>query len=219
MADLKAGTTIGGAIAWHQGNFPLKAVTDDVYYKDYKIYTTYNKPQAVDNDFVSKAQGGAYLNPVDFVKGLNIFDSTGYKINFGINNAGSSPMHAYSASIKIKDSLAIETDAGQPFIIFNPTLDMNNNRLTVMGNILARYINDESGRVFSPGNPPKPSDVSLGNVTNDAQVKVAFTGLQTMAGPLASPNLISLNPASLPEHVPRLSQVIVKGTIIDFGTF
>lgn len=219
MADLKAGTTIGGAIAWHQGNFPLKAVTDDVYYKDYKIYTTYNKPQAVDNDFVSKAQGGAYLKPVDFIEGLNILDKAGFKIKVGINNAGSSPMHAYSASIKIKESFAVETDAGQSFIIFNPTLDMDNNRLTVMGNILARHVRDESGRVFSPGNPPKPSDVSLGNVTNDAQVKVAFTGLQTMAGPLAAPNFTSLQPATNGSHVPRLDQVIVKGTIIDFGGY
>ncbi|BAQ22922.1 hinge connector of long tail fiber protein distal connector [Edwardsiella phage PEi20] len=216
MADLKAGTTVGGALVWHQGNFPLKSVSDDVYYKTFKIYTEYNKPQAVDNDFVSKAQGGTYLGKITFDVGLNIKDKSGYLIDVSANT-NTDPMFAYTAKMRLNAAFALENAAGQPFIIFNPALSTP--RLTVMGDILGQKINDESGRVFSPGNPPTPSDVSLGNVTNDAQVKVAFSGLQTMAGPLAAPNFTSLQPATNVGHVPRLDQVIVKGTIIDFGEF
>lgn len=66
MADLKLGTTIGGSPVWNQGNFPLFPAGDSVLYKSYKIYTEKDKPQAVDNDFVSKANGGTYLNTVKF---------------------------------------------------------------------------------------------------------------------------------------------------------
>lgn len=218
MADLKAGSTAGGSILWHQGNFPLKPVTDDVYYKTFKMYTEYNKPQAVDNDFVSKADGGTYLESVTFNKGLNIIDNGGYRITID-KNAQTNPMFAYSAFMRIKNSFALETEDGQPFAIFNPTKDTQQSRLTVMGIIAGRELYEESGRVFSPGNPPTPTDVSLGNVTNDAQVKINFSGLQTMTGQLSAPNLISRNPASSAEHVPRLDQVIVKGSIIDFGTY
>ncbi|AHY25234.1 hinge connector of long tail fiber protein distal connector [Pectobacterium bacteriophage PM2] len=216
MAELKAGTTVGGSIVWHQGNFPLKAASDDVYYKDYKIYTTYNKPQATDNDFVSKASGGTYLGKVTFDVGLNIKDSAGYIIEIAAN-ANTNPMFAYTAFMRLSSSFALENTSGQPFIIFNPSL--SSPRLTVMGQILAGEVYDESGRVFSPGNPPTPTDVSLGNVTNDAQVKINYTNIQVMQGPLSVPNLVSRNPATNSNQVPRLDQVIVKGIIIDFGSF
>lgn len=216
MADLKAGTTVGGSIAWHQGNFPLKPVSDDVYYKTYKIYTEYNKPQAVDNDFVSKAQGGTYLGRVTFDTGLNIKDNKGYMIEVG-PNGNTATENIYTSKMRLNGPFAFETADGTPFAIFNPSLSTY--RLTVMGEVLGQRVIDESGRVFSPGNPPTPTDVSLGNVTNDAQVKVAFSGLQTMTGPLASPNFTSLNPATNANHVPRLDQVVVRDSIQDFGTY
>ncbi|EHY1458738.1 hypothetical protein K1492_003270, partial [Escherichia coli] len=72
MADLKVGSTTGGSVIWHQGNFPLNPAGDDVLYKSFKIYSEYNKPQAADNDFVSKANGGTYLNKVIFNKGMTV---------------------------------------------------------------------------------------------------------------------------------------------------
>lgn len=218
MADLKAGTTVGGALVWHQGNFPLSAVTDDVYYKSFKIYTEYNKPQAVDNDFVSKAQGGTYLGKVTFDVGLNIKDSKGYLIDFSKND-NTNPMFAYSAKLRINELFAIERANGQPFILFDPDTTLGKTSLTVMGGVAASEVYEGSIRVFSPNNPPKPSDVSLGNVTNDKQVKLLDASLQTMTGALAAPNFSSLKAASNPEHVPRLDQVVIRNSIQDFGTY
>lgn len=218
MADLKAGSTAGGSILWHQGNFPLKPVSDDVYYKTFKLYSEYNKPQAVDNDFVSKALGGTYLDSVTFNKGLNIVDKNGYTIRID-KNERTDPAYAYSAFMRIKDSFAFETEDGQPFAVFNPTKDVLKSRLTVMGLVTAREVADESGRVFSPGNPPTNIQVGLGNVTNDLQVKLLDPGLQTMVGILGALNFNSTNAASQPQHVPRFDQIVIKDSIQDFGYY
>lgn len=215
MADLKAGTTVGGALVWHQGNFPLKAVSQDVYYKEYKIYTTYNKPQAVDNDFVSKADGGTYLGKVTFDVGLNIKDSNGYLIDIS-KNTNTDPMFAYTAKMRLNSIFAVERDNGQPFVLFDPN---GTSPLMVMGRFTAGTVYEDGDRVYSPGNPPTPTDVSLGNVTNDKQVKLLATGLQTMSGPLAAVNFTSLEPATDVNHVPQFKQVVAKGSIQDFGTF
>ena len=55
MADLRVGSTTGGSVIWHQGNFPLTPVSNDLFYKTYKVYTEFNKPQAVDNDLDRKS--------------------------------------------------------------------------------------------------------------------------------------------------------------------
>lgn len=214
MADLKAGTTVGGAIVWHQGNFPLRAVSNDVYYKEYKIYTEFNKPKATDNDFVSKASGGVYLGKVTFDVGLNIKDRAGYIIEVG-PNTNTDPMYDYSAKMRLNERFAIEKSTGQPFILFNP----EDSSLNVMGDIVGVGVYERDVRVFSKNNPPLPIDVSLGNVTNDKQVKIETTETQTMLGPLVAPNFSSQNPATNAEHVPRYDQVVVKDSIIDFGPY
>lgn len=66
MADLKAGSTVGGLPIWHQGTMPLVPAGNSLTYKGYKVYTANDKPQAADNDFVSKAGGGQYLSVVSF---------------------------------------------------------------------------------------------------------------------------------------------------------
>lgn len=217
MADLKIGTTIGGSVAWHQGNFPLIPASNDLYYKTYKIYTEWNKPQAADNDFVSKAQGGVYAKSVEFTEGLTFPDKDSYKIKIA-KNLNTNPMFAYSACMTLKTSFALENESKQPFIIFNPAL--GGDRLTVMGNILADQLYDPSGRVFSPGNAPNKTQVGLGNVTNDAQVKLASATEQAITGNGVSAMFFrATQPATEASHVTRLDQVIVKNTIIDFGTY
>ena len=79
MADLKVGSTTGGSVIWHQGNFPLNPAGDDVLYKSFKIYSEYNKPQAADNDFVSKANGGTYAAPLHVKSSINIVDGLSYR--------------------------------------------------------------------------------------------------------------------------------------------
>lgn len=215
MADLKLGSTAGGSVLWHQGNFPLTPVSNDLYFKTYKIYSEYNKPQAVDNDFVSKALGGNYKANVYFEQGLTFNDSNGYGIKLGARTSGA----PFTASFRIKGPFGFETETGTPFVIFDPDTTTGAKRLTVMGDTLARQIYDETGRVFSPGNTPSKAQVGLGNVTNQQQVELNNSTLQTMTGNLSAPNFFSRNPASDPAHVPRFDQIVLKDSVQDFGYY
>ncbi len=215
MADLKLGSTAGGSVLWHQGNFPLTPVSNDVYYKTYKIYSEYNKPQAVDNDFVSKALGGNYKANVYFEQGLTFNDTNGYGIKLGARTGGT----PFTASFRIKGPFGFETETGTPFIIFDPDTTTGAKRFTVMGDTLGRQVYDESGRVFSPGNTPSKAQVGLGNVTNQQQVELNNSTLQTMTGNLSAPNFFSRNPASDPAHVPRFDQIVLKDSVQDFGYY
>ncbi|QUL77482.1 long tail fiber protein distal subunit [Escherichia phage vB_EcoM_RZ] len=215
MADLKLGSTAGGSVLWHQGNFPLTPVSNDLYFKTYKIYSEYNKPQAVDNDFVSKALGGNYKANVYFEQGLTFNDSNGYGIKLGARTGGA----PFTASFRIKGPFGFETETGTPFVIFDPDTTTGVKRLIVMGDTLARQIYDETGRVFSPGNTPSKAQVGLGNVTNQQQVELNNSTLQTMTGNLSAPNFFSRNPASDPAHVPRFDQIVLKDSVQDFGYY
>ena len=215
MADLKLGSTAGGSVLWHQGNFPLTPVSNDLYFKTYKIYSEYNKPQAVDNDFVSKALGGNYKANVYVEQGLTFNDSNGYGIKLGARTGGT----PFTASFRIKGPFGFETETGTPFVIFDPDTTTGAKRLTVMGDTLARQIYDETGRVFSPGNTPSKAQVGLGNVTNQQQVELNNSTLQTMTGNLSAPNFFSRNPASDPAHVPRFDQIVLKDSVQDFGYY
>ena len=44
MADLKAGTTVGGNTIWSQANLPLLPSGNTITYKGFKIYTENDKP-------------------------------------------------------------------------------------------------------------------------------------------------------------------------------
>lgn len=213
MANLSSTSTIGGMPIWHKGIFPLTPVGDSIYFKSFKIYSENDKPQAADNDFVSKASGGTYLNLVGFDKGITIKDKNNATLSIS-SVVGAGPQ---TASLRIPGTFAIETSVGTPFVLFDPNTSAT--RLTVMGDTLAKFVYDESGRVFSPGNTPTKAHVGLDKVTNNKQVASDVTTLQTMVGILAAPNFISQNPASQPTHVPQFSQIVVKGSIQDFGLY
>ena len=213
MADLKAGTTVGGELVWHQGNFPLFPAGDQLLYKTYKVYTEFNKPQAIDNDFVSKATGGTYLAEVTFDLGINFKDKNGFVVKLGKSDNAS-----MAARLRVKDTFAIETETGQPFIQFNPLSDMSKPRLVVMGDSLARYVYDESGRVFSPSNVPTLLQIGLDKVDNAKQVQLNNINLQTMTGSLKAPNFFT-NAATSGDQVPRFDQTVPRNSIQDFGTY
>ncbi|ARB06041.1 hypothetical protein fHeYen901_268 [Yersinia phage fHe-Yen9-01] len=217
MAELKIGTTVGGAPVWNQGNFQMFPAGDTVLYKTFKIYTEHDKPQATDNDFVSKALGGTYLSTVNFDKPITIKASTGSL------SIGASTNALYQVAIKTPGIIGFETSAGSPFILMDPVTDPTNYRLTVMGRVQAASLWEDSAggavRVYSPNNIPTKAVIGLGNVTNDAQVKLSTLSEQTMAGELVAPRFSSNLAAILPQHVPRYDQVIPKNTIIDFGTY
>lgn len=206
MADLKAGTTIGGAVVWNQGNFPLFPAGNILKFRDYNVYTTYDKPLAKDNDFVSKAEGGTYLNRVTFNTGISLKDVNGDAFDIIPGEAEQAMFVRGTTNL-----VFVDPSNGTKF-----TIDLSKGNIIAVGRVTGSTVYDDSGRVFSPGNQPKPNQVGLGNVTNDKQVKLAG---DTMTGALTAPQFSSEQEASRPEHLPRLDQVITKGTIIDFGSY
>lgn len=223
MADLKAGTTVGGNVVWHQGNFPLSALTpvsNDVYYKTYKIYSEWSKPQAADNDFVSKASGGTFASTVAFTKGITFPDSAGYQVKLNKNETVAT-QGVFTAGLQVKAPFAVMNDSGQPFIIFNPALPgpVGSYRLTVMGDILGGKIFDEAGQVFGINNPPTKAQVGLDLVDNAKQVQLESVNTQTMTGELRSPSFSITAKATRADQATRFDQVVLKDSIQDFGTY
>lgn len=219
MADLKVGSTTGGSVIWHQGNFPLNPAGDDVLYKSFKIYSEYNKPQAVDNDFVSKANGGTYLNKVIFNKGMivpgagsgdnGIFAGPGDNATYDTTNMDI--VSWYGIGFKSSQGSAART------VVIN----------TRNGDISTKGVVSASGQVRSDAVAPIAAndltrkdyvDGAINTVTANANSRVLRSG-DTMIGNLTAPNFFSQNPASQPSHVPRFDQIVIKDSVQDFGYY
>ena len=219
MADLKVGSTTGGSVIWHQGNFPLNPAGDDVLYKSFKIYSEYNKPQAADNDFVSKANGGTYLNKVIFNKGMTvpgaglgdngIFAGPGDNATYDTTNMDI--VSWYGIGFKSSQGSAART------VVIN----------TRNGDISTKGVVSASGQVRSDAAAPIAVndltrkdyvDGAINIVTANANSRVLRSG-DTMTGNLTAPNLFSQNPASQPSHVPRFDQIVIKDSVQDFGYY
>ncbi|EEY7270233.1 hypothetical protein E9R42_001599 [Escherichia coli] len=225
MADLKVGSTTGGSVIWHQGNFPLNPAGDDVLYKSFKIYTEYNKPQATDNDFVSKASGGTYLNKVSFNAGVQIPFSKDGVIQTG-NINGIFPGVDDGADFTA-NNLDIVSWYGVGF-----KSSLGNSGYTISINTRTGTINTKGG-VYASGQvrsdmaaPVAVNDLTrkdyvdgaINIVTANANSRVLRSG-DTMTGNLTAPNLFSQNPASQPSHVPRFDQIVIKDSVQDFGYY
>lgn len=219
MADLKVGSTTGGSVIWHQGNFPLNPAGDDVLYKSFKIYSEYNKPQAADNDFVSKANGGAYLNKVIFNKGMTvpgagsgdngIFAGPGDNATYDTTNMDI--VSWYGIGFKSSQGSAART------VVIN----------TRNGDISTKGVVSATGQVRSDAAAPIAAndltrkdyvDGAINTVTANANSRVLRSG-DTMTGNLTAPNFFSQNPASQPSHVPRFDQIVIKDSVQDFGYY
>lgn len=219
MADLKVGSTTGGSVIWHQGNFPLNPAGDDVLYKSFKIYSEYNKPQAADNDFVSKANGGTYLNKVIFNKGMTvpgagsgdngIFAGPGDNATYDTTNMDI--VSWYGIGFKSSQGSAART------VVIN----------TRNGDISTKGVVSASGQVRSDAAAPIAVndltrkdyvDRAINTVTANADSRVLRKG-DTMTGNLTAPNFFSRNPASQPSHVPRFDQIVIKDSVQDFGYY
>lgn len=218
MADLKTGTTIGGTLVWTQGNFPLYPTGDTLLYKNFVIYSENNKPQADDNDFVSKAKGGTYLNLVEFQKGLKIGYPSGNMIgSFMPGNGDNATQAMCNVDIKSHWGLGISAYSSTARQIW---IDARNGNIETVG--LGTF-----GRgVVSNLAPTLPShltrkdyvDGQINTVTNNANSRVLRSG-DSMTGVLTAPNFISTNLATASNHVPQLSQVVQRGIVLDYGTY
>lgn len=221
MADLKVGSTTGGSVIWHQGNFPLNPAGDDVLYKSFKIYSEYNKPQAADNDFVSKANGGTYASKVTF--------NSGVQIPYAVNNTNQSGIYPGNGDAATFDTANIDIvswygigfkssqgSAGRTVVVNTRTGD-----ISTKGGIYA--IGPVRSNVTAPvaANDLTRKDYvdgAINTVTANANSRVLRSG-DTMTGNLTAPNFFSQNPASQPSHVPRFDQIVIKDSVQDFGYY
>ncbi|QXV84821.1 long tail fiber distal hinge connector [Escherichia phage TadeuszReichstein] len=221
MADLKVGSTTGGSVIWHQGNFPLNPAGDDVLYKSFKIYSEYNKPQAADNDFVSKANGGTYASKVTF--------NGGVQIPYAINNTNQSGIYPgngdaatfVTANIDIVSWYGVGFKSSQGSAGRTVVINTRNGDISTKGVVSA------AGQVRSDATSPIAAndltrkdyvDGAINTVTANANSRVLRSG-DTMTGNLTAPNFFSQNPASQPSHVPRFDQIVIKDSVQDFGYY
>lgn len=221
MADLKVGSTTGGSVIWHQGNFPLNPAGDDVLYKSFKIYSEYNKPQAADNDFVSKANGGTYASKVTFNAGVQV----PYAIN-NTNQSGIFPGNGdaatfATANIDIVSWYGIGFKSSQGSADRTVVINARTGDISTKGGFYA------TGPVRSNATAPIAAndltrkdyvDGAINTVTANADSRVFRKG-DTMTGNLTAPNFFSQNPASQPSHVPRFDQIVIKDSVQDFGYY
>lgn len=221
MADLKVGSTTGGSVIWHQGNFPLNPAGDDVLYKSFKIYSEYNKPQAADNDFVSKANGGTYASKVTFNGGVQV----PYAIN-NTNQCGIYPGNGDNATfavanIDIVSWNGIGFKSSQGSAERTVVINARNGDISTKGVVTA------IGQVRSNAAAPIAAndltrkdyvDGAINTVTANMNSRVLRSG-DTMIGNLTAPNFFSQNPASQPSHVPRFDQIVIKDSVQDFGYY
>lgn len=223
MADLKLGTTIGGSSVWHQGNFPLIPTGNTLTFNGFKVYTANDKPQATDNDFVSKESGGKYLSLVSFAAGVQIPSPYASDVNQNSNglyygSGDGATQTTCNLDIITWNGFGIKSSNGNVRTVW---ISARNGDINSAGNINANgQINSYTSAPVSASNLTRKDyvDNNIINVTTNVNTRVLRTG-DTMTGLLTSTNFSSSNPATLAAHVTRLDQVIVKGTSIDFGTY
>lgn len=224
MADLKAGTTVGGTLVWTQGNFPLFPTGNTLLYKTFKVYSENDKPQAVDNDFVSKANGGTYsgdliLDKKSFV--VTRTDVSGTSSNSGGLFPGNGDGATYDTT-----NIDIQSWHG---IGFKSNFGTNGRTLVIdarEGNLISKGTATFAGIVSSNASPTAAThltrkdyvDGQINTVTNNANSRVLRSG-DTMTGALTAPNMISTNAATATNHVPQLGQVVQRGVVLDYGIF
>lgn len=222
MADLKAGSTVGGLPIWHSGTFPLVPVGNTLTYRGYKVYTENDKPQASNNDFVSKASGGQYLGVVAFKQGLQINATfTGGSDQNGLYSGDGDGATLSKANIDLVSwyGIGIRSSSGTNGRVL--VINARNGDLNTQGNItVEKQISITTANPTDASHATRKSyvDGQINNVTTNANSRVLRDG-DTMTGLLTAPQFASTGAASRPEHVPRLDQVITKGTIIDFGSY
>ncbi len=221
MADLKAGTTIGGTLVWTQGNFPLYPTGNTLLYKTFKVYSENDKPQATDNDFVSKASGGTYNGNVIFNKGINLISYAGTSsvAGGGIATGNGDSATLSTANIDITSWYGVGfycTNTNTRTVVINTrTGDIQNTgSITVASNVLVG---------LTPTQPSHATrkdyvDGAVTSANSNANTRVLRAG-DTMTGNLTAPNFISSNLATSSTQVPQLGQVVQRGVILDYGTY
>lgn len=221
MADLKVGSTTGGSVIWHQGNFPLNPAGDDVLYKSYKIYSEYNKPQAADNDFVSKANGGTYASKVTFNGGVQVPYAANIMSPCGIYGGNGDAATFDTANIDIVSWYGIGFKSSYGSVGRTVVINTRNGDISTKGVVSAvGQVRSNAAAPIAVNDLTRKDyvDGAINTVTTNANSRVLRSG-DTMTGNLTAPNLFSQNPASQPSHVPRFDQIVIKDSVQDFGYY
>lgn len=226
MADLKAGSTVGGNPIWHAGTFPLVPAGNTLTYRGAKVYTTIDKPQAADNDFVSKASGGigssGYQGEVEFKAGIKVASTfSGGSNQNGIYSGNGDAASLTTANIDIVSwyGVGIRSSSGTAgrTVVWNARTGDQTNK----GKISA------GGQVSTDASAPTDAnhltrkdyvDGRINTVSNVANAAVKKAG-DTMTGILRANAGVVVPRADSGEYAPRLDQVISRGVTIDFGTY
>ncbi|WWS23899.1 hypothetical protein vBKpnAMK2_00250 [Klebsiella phage vB_Kpn_AM_K2] len=216
MADLKAGSTVGGNPIWHAGTFPLVPAGNSLTYRGKKVYTEIDKPQADDNDFVSKANGGTYTGEIKIAYGSSGKLSMGPLRDVGIRVGGANGevlVIGGNSSIQLRAG-GTEDSSGIVEIAKNGNLTAQTGRITA--NVFTSRqqpsgVDDLTRKDYVDGR--------INTVSNVANAAVKKAG-DTMTGVLrANAGVVIVNKATSGEYAPRLDQVISRGVTIDFGTY
>lgn len=218
MADLKAGTTVGGTPVWTQGTFPLFPTGNTLLYKTFKVYTENDKPQAADNDFVSKASGGTYAAPLYVKSSINLVDESYRTGGLQLGNGDGGTLTAcnidlvswYGVGFKSSQgggsrTLAIDTRTGNVSSTGSATFAS-----WVASNVTPINANHLTRKDYVDG--------LINTTTNNANSRVLRSG-DTMTGNLTVPAVYLNAEAANPNQAARLSQVVVRGTVLDYGEF
>ncbi|URP86013.1 hypothetical protein ECF1_0061 [Enterobacter phage EC-F1] len=72
MADLKLGTTLGGAGIWSASNLPLLPSGGQLTYKGWRVYTENDRPTAEDINALSTINGGTVAKNTTFSQNVNV---------------------------------------------------------------------------------------------------------------------------------------------------
>ena len=96
MADLKLGTTLGGAGIWSASNLPLLPSGNRLTYKGWRVYTENDRPTAEDINALSTINGGTVAKNTTFNQsvtvGINLTANTLYSKSYvDITTGGAAP--------------------------------------------------------------------------------------------------------------------------------
>ncbi|UJB55396.1 hypothetical protein [Enterobacter phage vB_EcRAM-01] len=103
MADLKLGTTLGGAGIWSASNLPLLPSGGQLTYKGWRVYTENDRPTAEDINALSTINGGTVAKNTTFSQnvtvGVNLTANAVYSKSFvDITTAGGNPTMVFRRS-------------------------------------------------------------------------------------------------------------------------
>ncbi|QPI13861.1 hypothetical protein MYO4S_00105 [Serratia phage 4S] len=161
MAELKAGSTVGGNLIWNAGSLPFNPVApNSIYYKTYKVFTTQEPPTAAEADAVSATNGGTFQKEVTFKQGVKIAITVPGGNDANGIYAGNGDGNSYAtANMDIKSWQGVGflngSNAGSFPNQRTVVVDVREGSVKAKGGVVGeKGVFDGANRVYSASNPP-----------------------------------------------------------------